>query len=404
MRCVLAGLHKWRRRIMMVGMFAPAPTLRQILISLSSGGMQDLVFARRHDAFLTRQRLVAIDVRIRLIAAVFGFFNLVWIALDAATLAAPVWQGLALCRVLSATVFMGLALSPQREPKRGVVLVRLGTTLLVPMAVYGVALGQMSGHALDGLAAVNATLYQTLPMLALAGLSVFPLVVLESGVIALVLGGSALAIQWLLGGSDGLVLVSSACVMVLMTAVYLLAAAIQLHYMTVVLHQASHDSLTGALTRRSGTDVLNQYFRLASGRDAPLVVLFIDADNFKSVNDQFGHDAGDVVLKNMVSHLTASLRQGDFVMRWGGEEFVAILPNMSMGEVVIVVDRIMRDGVGHRPDGKRMTVSIGVAERKTDAAHDWTRLVSLADERMYAAKQAGKACCVDHRGVMALPD
>ena len=91
-------------------------------------------------------------------------------------------------------------------------------------------------------------------------------------------------------------------------------------------------------------------------------------------------------------------------MRWGGEEFVAILPNMAMGEVAIVVDRILRDGVGQRPDGKRMTVSIGVAERKTDAAHDWTRLVALADERMYAAKQAGKACCVDHRGVMVLPD
>jgi diguanylate cyclase (GGDEF)-like protein len=257
---------------------------------------------------------------------------------------------------------------------------------------------------LDGLAAVNATMYRTLPMLALAGLSVFPLVVIESGVFALVLGGAALAIQCVVGGFDGLALASSACVMVLLAGVYLLAAAIQLHYMAVVLRQASHDTLTGALTRRSGTDALEQYFRLASGRDAPLVVLFIDADNFKSVNDQFGHDAGDVVLKNMVSHLTASLRQGDFVMRWGGEEFVAILPNMSMDEVVIVVDRIMREGVGQRPDGKRMTVSIGVAERRTDAAHDWTRLIALADERMYAAKKAGKACCVDHRGVMPLPD
>ncbi len=388
----------------MAAMFAPAPTLRQILIWLSSDAMLDLVFAGRHDAFLTRQRLLAMDVRIRLIATAFSFFNLLWIALDAATLAAPVWHGLALCRALSAGIFMGLALSPQRDPKRWVVLARLGVTLLVPVVTYGVALSVMRGHALNGVAAINATMYRTLPMLALAGLSVFPLVVIESGVLALVLGGSALAIQCAVGGFDGLALASSACVMVLLAGVYLLAAAIQLHYMAVVLRQASHDTLTGALTRRSGTDALEQYFRLANGRDAPLVVLFIDADNFKSVNDQFGHDAGDVVLKNMVFHLTASLRQGDFVMRWGGEEFVAILPNMSMDEVVIVVDRIMREGVGQRPDGKRMTVSIGVAERKTDAAHDWTRLIALADERMYAAKKAGKACCVDHRGVMPLPD
>ncbi len=389
---------------MMAGMFAPAPTLRQILNWLTSDAMLDLVIAGRHDAFLTRQRLLAIDVRVRLIAAAFGFFNLLWIALDATTLAASMWQGLALCRVLSAVVFMGLALSPQRDPKRLVVLVRLGVALLVPMATYGVALGQMNGHSLDGLAAVNATMYRTLPMLALAGLSVFPLVAIESGIFALVLAGCALVFQWLVGGFDGMALASSGFVMAIMAGVYMLAAAIQLHYMAVVLRQASHDPLTDALTRRSGTDVLEQYFRLASGRDAPLVVLFMDADNFKAVNDQFGHAAGDVVLKNMVSHLTASLRQGDFVMRWGGEEFVAILPNMSMGEVVIVLDRIMRDGVCQRPDGKRMTVSIGVAERKTDAAQDWPALVALADERMYVAKKAGKACCVNHQGVMALPD
>jgi diguanylate cyclase (GGDEF)-like protein len=389
---------------MIAAMFVPAPTPRQFLNWLFSDWMLDLVFAGRHDAILTRQRLLAMDVRIRLVAAVFGFFNLAWIALDAASMAAPIWQSLALCRVLSTAVLLGVALSPQRDPKRSVVLARLGIALLVPMATYGVALWQMNGLTLDGLAALNATLYRALPMLALAGLSVFPLVAIESGAFALVLGGSALVIQGLLGGADGLALAASGSVMVLMAGVYLLAAAIQLNYMAMVLRQASHDPLTGALTRRSGTDVLEQYFRLASGRDAPLVVFFLDADNFKSVNDQFGHEAGDVVLKNLVSHLTASLRQGDFVMRWGGEEFVAILPNMAMDEVVIVVDRIMRDGVGQRPDGKRMTVSIGVAERKIDAARDWTRLVALADERMYAAKQAGKACCVDHRGVMALPD
>jgi diguanylate cyclase (GGDEF)-like protein len=389
---------------MMDAMFAPAPTLRQILNWLSSPAMLDLVFAGRHHAFLTRQRLLAIDARIRLISAVFGLFNLLWIALDVATLAAPIWQGLAVCRVLSSVVFIGLALSPQRDPQRTVVLARLAAVLVVPMVMYGVALGHMTGHTLHGLAALNATMYRTLPMLALAGLSVFPLVALESAAFALLLGGAALAIQWLLGGFDGLMLAASASVMVLMAGVYLLAAAIQLHYMAVVLRQASHDPLTDALTRRSGSDVLDQYFRLATGRDAPLVVLFMDADYFKSVNDLFGHAAGDVVLKNLVTHVTACLRQGDFVMRWGGEEFVAILPNMSMDEVVIVLDRIMRNGVGQRPDGQRVTVSIGVAERKTDAALDWTRLVDLADERMYAAKRAGRNCCVNHQGVMVLPD
>ena len=171
----------------MAAMFAPAPTLRQILNWLSSPAMLDLVFAGRHHAFLTRQRLLAMDARIRLIAAVFGFFNLLWIALDVATLATPIWQGLAVCRVLSSVVFIGLALSPQRDPQRTVVLARLAAVLLVPMVMYGVALSQMNGHALSGLAALSATMYRTLPMLALAGLCVFPLVVLESAAFALLL-------------------------------------------------------------------------------------------------------------------------------------------------------------------------------------------------------------------------
>ncbi|MDD5249328.1 MAG: methyl-accepting chemotaxis protein [Rhodocyclaceae bacterium] len=161
-----------------------------------------------------------------------------------------------------------------------------------------------------------------------------------------------------------------------------------------LLRQASHDPLTGALTRRSGVEILDLYFRLACDQDAPLSVLFIDADSFKSINDQFGHEAGDQALKNIAAQLQVLLRQADALIRWGGEEFVVILTNTPISGAGIVVGRIIHDGLGKRPDGNTLTASMGLAERQIDGATDWPQLIALADERMYVAKTSGKACCV----------
>lgn len=170
----------------------------------------------------------------------------------------------------------------------------------------------------------------------------------------------------------------------------------------IYLNRASHDPLTNALTRRSGVDVLDLHFRLACDQDAPLSVLFIDADNFKSINDNFGHEAGDQALKGIAAKLHELSRQADVVIRWGGEEFVMILTNTPITGASVVVGRILHDGLGMRPDGMPLTVSMGLAERQNDGIADWSQLIAFADERMYVAKASGKACCVNHEGIMSL--
>ena len=183
-------------------------------------------------------------------------------------------------------------------------------------------------------------------------------------------------------------------VQMLVMAVYLVACAIQLHYMMALLREASHDKLTGALTRRSGADAMGVYYRLSCQQGTPFAVLFLDLDHFKAVNDNFGHDAGDKVLQSMVSHLQKHLRQADVVVRWGGEEFVVLLTNTSMPAALEVVNRMMLDGFGSRPEGGPLTASMGLAERLTDGGTDWMHLVTLADQRMYLAKSRGRARCV----------
>lgn len=370
---------------------------------LASGRFADLISTQHHTSYLTRHRLAAFVTRIRLVAVAFSILTLIWIPFDVATLSVANWQILAACRIFATVVFVLLAVVPDGQQSRASALAMLGAMLVMPLMIYGVSQFLLAGLPVQGAAAINGSLYRALPLVVLAGLCIFPLVASEGLLFALLIAIVVAGVQLALVGTNTIELVSTLWVLMLALGVYLFACGIQLHYMMALLRQASHDPLTGALTRRSGVEILDLYFRLACDQDAPLSVLFVDADNFKSINDEFGHDAGDKVLKDIAHKLQGLLRQADAMIRWGGEEFVVILTNTPISGAAIVVERIIQDGLGKRPDGRPLTVSMGLAERQTDDASDWPQLIALADERMYVAKTSGKDCCVNHEGIMSSP-
>jgi len=121
----------------------------------------------------------------------------------------------------------------------------------------------------------------------------------------------------------------------------------------------------------------------------------LDIDHFKQFNDVYGHDAGDAVLRELANLLRASLRRSDIACRFGGEEFIVVLPGAAADEVRARLDRFRRRiselSVRHAgQDLGKVTVSIGVAQAPQHiAAAD---LLRLADEALYAAKQAGRDC------------
>lgn len=384
-------------------MSAIASMFRVLLAWLASGRWADLMSARHHTPYLTRHRLAAFVTRIRLVAVAFSVLTLIWIPFDIATLSAGHWRLLIACRVVAAVVFILLAIVPDRETTRAGALGMLGTMLAIPLAIYGVSQHVFAGFPPEGLAAINSNLYRALPLVVLAGLSIFPLVASEGLFFAVVIAAVVAGIQLAFVGTNAVELFSTLWVLMLALGVYLLSCAIQLHYMMALLRQASHDPLTGALTRRSGVEVLDLYFRLACDQNAPLSILFVDADDFKTINDNYGHEAGDQALKAIAASLHALLRQADVVIRWGGEEFVVILTNTPTTGAGIVVGRIIEDWLGKRPDGSPLTASMGLAERQSEEVTDWPQLIALADERMYAAKKSGKACCVGRDGIMRNP-
>lgn len=168
----------------------------------------------------------------------------------------------------------------------------------------------------------------------------------------------------------------------------------RIELMSKLSHQARRDPLTGLLNRRSFYDIAEYESARAHRYGTRLACLFFDLDHFKSVNDEFGHDAGDSVLKGFAELTKQELRSVDSLCRWGGEEFVALLPNVDRKGAVAAAERVRKaldDMVFTFSDGRRahLTVSVGVAlGAGTDV--DFTEQARRADAALYAAKDAGR--------------
>lgn len=152
---------------------------------------------------------------------------------------------------------------------------------------------------------------------------------------------------------------------------------------------ARQDPLTGALNRAGIRDLLWQESILDNARKRPLSLLCCDLDHFKRVNDSFGHDTGDQVLVEFVRLVRASVRQRDYIVRWGGEEFFLFCPDTPLDAAVSLAKKLLETvAQGTWPNGLRLTMSIGVAT----IAHgeDLTAFIQRTDAALYEAKNAGR--------------
>lgn len=152
------------------------------------------------------------------------------------------------------------------------------------------------------------------------------------------------------------------------------------------------DSLTETLTRRSVLQYGRQQLALADRAAHPFSVLICDIDHFKHINDRFGHHAGDDVIRALVRVARASLRESDQIGRWGGEEFVLLLPRTPLAGAVQLAERL-RVAFAARPvpyDKQTLyaSISIGVAEHRL--SEDLQHAIDRADQALLRAKQSGR--------------
>jgi diguanylate cyclase (GGDEF)-like protein len=163
-----------------------------------------------------------------------------------------------------------------------------------------------------------------------------------------------------------------------------------------LLQTASTDSLTEALTRRAFKAEADQMVTLAQRHAHALSCIVLDIDHFKSINDTYGHSAGDIVLKAVSATCKATLRATDLFGRFGGEEFVVVLPYVDMDGAMATAERLRKALEGLTVDIGTETISVtasfGVASRSL-TGKDIETLLAQADAAMYRAKQEGRNQC-----------
>lgn len=158
--------------------------------------------------------------------------------------------------------------------------------------------------------------------------------------------------------------------------------------------QAMFDPLTRLWNRRGATDLLNAAIKEAVKYNHSIGVCIADIDNFKQVNDQFGHQVGDQVLRRVASSIVASVRPQDIVCRYGGEEFLVIVHDVDEKGCLAIGERIC-DGmrnltINTRTGSVPATISVGIAVRGRGDPISSERLIAMADEALYKSKRDGR--------------
>ncbi len=158
--------------------------------------------------------------------------------------------------------------------------------------------------------------------------------------------------------------------------------------------QAKTDPLTGLLNRRYMHLILRDITELSSITEQPFTIAIVDIDDFKRINDSYGHLVGDCILKKLAKLLRDSFRRGDYIFRYGGEEFLIVMPSTSLNEAVKILERFRKMVERHifRCEGKeiRITVSIGVYSDIPKSGKSILSYIRCADIKLYKAKRLGK--------------
>lgn len=361
-------------------------------IQIPANDLFDLCLPTRHYFVVKRQRRATIDHRVRAAARYVAALTIGWIAVDAITFSDEVWVILAGERLLTALALTVLAMTALHERDGGLMEARALCVVLVILGFFLATSYTLSAtHAnMESLAAVSA--YANLPFLVAAGIGLFPVVAVEGLLVTGLVLASTLLVATVLPALDAARFYNTGSLWLLLTicAVATLGGMLQLRSLIGVTRQSSRDGLTGLMLRGFGEELLAAQFAVATRAERPLAVVFLDLDKFKAVNDDHGHEAGDAVLETAGAAIDACVRGQDTAVRWGGEEFLIILPNTDISGARKVADRLGQHGLGLRPEGRPLTASVGLTERLIDEVGNAADLVAIGDQRVYAAKDAGR--------------
>jgi diguanylate cyclase (GGDEF)-like protein len=372
---------------------------------LKPNELRHLLEPRRHPLLLCQRRATLIVNRVRLFAFLFAVLTPLWSLIDLMVFEPKLWAALAGFRMMACLAFTCLLLFYRPSGNLLDAYRAIAILFAIPTIFYIASHSLLGSYQLAQFSAVVGAGYAFLPFVLMAGLTIFPLTLVENLVLScLLLMAQALAgyLSWATLNWPSFA--GAFWLLILIAGVASLASMSQLAFMFALVRQAIRDPLTGVFSRGSGEEILRLQWDSAQRKNGALALAFIDLDHFKSINDNHGHEAGDHVLREAARQLVARLRASDSLLRWGGEEFLLIMPDTDMQQAHQALERIVSQGLGARPDGTALTASIGLAERCSDRAVDYRELLELADRRMYCAKTGGRnrLCAAEQPDLQAM--
>lgn len=235
--------------------------------------------------------------------------------------------------------------------------------------------------------------YSFLPFLLVVFLAIFPLTLIEGLIYASTIIGVFLFSEFFNVGTFTIKSLGEIWLLVLLSGIAMWAQMAQLHMLLSLYREATRDALTGLVNRRVLTVWLKRGILEARANNTPLSVLLFDLDLFKKINDTYGHLTGDAVLQSFSKLLSQQIFNRNLIGRYGGEEFLAILPGKNEDWATEMAERIRKNCRNLKlqsidGDSIQLTVSVGVTE--LNASDDTQSLLNRVDKGLYLAKESGR--------------
>ena len=357
---------------------------------LRQTNFNDLTSSEMHSRDFNGSRAEFIYMRVRLLAYVFSLLSILWIPIDIFTVPNESLGAILALRLAYSGLFFMLGVSTGNAQKLDYAQLRLSAFVLIPCIFYVSTLVVLKSDTEMQSAFIG---YSFLPYITVVLLAIFPLTLLEGLGYASLVGITFFFSEIYLDGSLTTSSLGKIWLLTLLAGIAIWAQLAQLHMLLRLYRESSRDPLTGLVNRR----VLNKWLEIEISRSReqqdPLCVLLFDLDFFKRVNDTYGHLTGDKVLQTFSRLLKRDLSNYNLIGRYGGEEFLVVLPDTDKTSAMQIADRIRKNChtiETRNSDGSvvSFTVSIGVAELHD--ADTVETLINRVDKGLYSAKMQGR--------------
>ena len=350
---------------------------------------QDILTTRFHSRDFNTSRAEYISIRVRTLALLFAILAPLWIPIDFFVMDEGTFWQIVVLRIVFSISLLALSVWGTSCNLLHAAHLRLFLFILIPSLFF------MASHLMfDGAEGEHAVLlgYAFLPLLIMALLTIVPLTLLEGAIFTGMLILLFILTKLMLGTMGTLGALSDLWLLLLLAAVALWVQMTQLHMLMRLHREATRDALTGLVNRRVLSSKLEQEI---ANNNPSLVLLLFDLDLFKRINDNFGHHTGDNVLKAFSGILRDHCEGRHEMGRYGGEEFLAILPQTSIADACKLAESIRlacHSYTIHASDDEsqeiHFTTSIGVATRRPGERAD--EMLQRVDVGLYQAKSSGR--------------